>query len=411
VIPLARVVSVGTAALLSPVDPDGGAAVAALAAAGIPVASRVVSDEDDAAADQALAGDAALTVVIAPPDGAGADIVRRAVARAAATRLVLSDRTLALLDEQHRRHDRPTPRAAERRALVPQGATAWATADGQPAFTLDSERGAFIVVPRGGDLRGGFEQQLATVAASRFAGRGGVAVRVLKTAGLSIADVEERLAAVDVKLDDVAVAALAVDGEVWLRLRARGGNAHDAAEALATLDGRVAAALGADGYGRDGESLEEIVGTLLRERRLFVSVAESCTGGLLGHRLTNIAGSSAYFERGVVVYSNQAKQELLGVPEAVLRAHGAVSAPTAEAMVRGVCERTGSACGIAVTGIAGPDGGSEAKPVGTVFIGVGVAGSVVCRRFLFHGDRAAVKWQSSQMALDMLRRRLVEITP
>jgi len=148
---------------------------------------------------------------------------------------------------------------------------------------------------------------------------------------------------------------------------------------------------------------------LLRERGLSVSVAESCTGGLLGHRLTNIAGSSAYFERGVVVYSNRAKQELLGVPDVVLRAHGAVSAQTAEAMARGVCERTGSACGIAVTGIAGPDGGSDAKPVGTVFIGVDVSGAVACKRFLFRGDRVGVKWQSSQMALDMLRRRLLEI--
>jgi PncC family amidohydrolase len=118
-------------------------------------------------------------------------------------------------------------------------------------------------------------------------------------------------------------------------------------------------------------------------------MAESCTGGLVGHRLTNIAGSSRYVERGVVVYSNQAKEQLLGVPEEMLRAHGAVSAPVAEAMAAGICRISGSACGIAVTGIAGPDGGTPAKPVGTVFIG------------------AAVKWQSSQAALDLLRRALL----
>jgi nicotinamide-nucleotide amidase len=139
---------------------------------------------------------------------------------------------------------------------------------------------------------------------------------------------------------------------------------------------------------------------------MTLAVAESCTGGLLGHRITSVAGSSAYFERGVIVYSNRAKQEMLGVPEAVLRAHGAVSAPCAEAMAHGICSLAHSDCGLAVTGIAGPDGGTPTKPVGTVFIGVVVGGEVTSRRFRFAGDRASVKWQSSQMALDMLRRRL-----
>ena len=108
----------------------------------------------------------------------------------------------------------------------------------------------------------------------------------------------------------------------------------------------------------------------------------------------------------MLVYSNRAKQELLGVPEEVLRAHGAVSAPCAEAMARGIVERAGSACGLAITGIAGPDGGTPAKPVGTVFIGLARDGQVTSRRFRFAGDRARVKWLSTQMALDMLRRAL-----
>jgi len=148
------------------------------------------------------------------------------------------------------------------------------------------------------------------------------------------------------------------------------------------------------------------VGRRLKARGLTVATAESCTGGLVGHRLTNIAGSSAWFERGVVVYSNQAKQELLGVPEEILATHGAVSAPCAQAMARGICAAARTACGVAITGIAGPDGGTPQKPVGTVFIGIAVMGEVTSRRFRFAGDRAAVKWQSAQMALDMLRRRL-----
>jgi nicotinamide-nucleotide amidase len=126
----------------------------------------------------------------------------------------------------------------------------------------------------------------------------------------------------------------------------------------------------------------------------------------VGHRLTNVPGSSAWFDRGVVVYSNEAKQELLGVPADVLTTHGAVSAPCAEAMARGICAAARTPCGLAITGIAGPDGGTPQKPVGTVFIAVAVQGDVRARRFRFSGDRAAVKWQAAQMALDMLRRRL-----
>jgi nicotinamide-nucleotide amidase len=144
----------------------------------------------------------------------------------------------------------------------------------------------------------------------------------------------------------------------------------------------------------------------LLERGLRLAVAESCTGGLLGHRLTSVPGSSAYFEQGILPYSNRAMEELLGVPESLLKAHGSVSGPCAEAMARGVAALAGTPCALAVTGIAGPDGGTPTKPVGTVFVGLVVKGEVLARRFHFAGDRAAVRWQSTQAALDMLRRSL-----
>jgi nicotinamide-nucleotide amidase len=177
--------------------------------------------------------------------------------------------------------------------------------------------------------------------------------------------------------------------------------------ALAPVEAEIRAALGVDCYGQDDDLLETVVGRMLLERGWTVSLAESCTGGLVGNRLTNIAGSSRYVERGVIVYSNRAKEELLSVPEPLLRAHGAVSAPVARAMAEGICRISGSACGLAVTGIAGPDGGSAEKPVGTVYIGCATPAGVETRRCLFGGDRVAIKWQSSQTALDMLRRRLL----
>jgi competence/damage-inducible protein CinA-like protein len=396
-----RVIAVGAGAVADATTPVH----AALVTAGVPVGSRVLVDEDEAALEQAVAGDAGLAVLVAGPGGSAGDVVRRVIARVTGTRLVLQERMLGALQEAYRRRDRPLPRRAERLALLPQGASVLAPEDSEPAWLLEAGRLAFVVLPPG-ELSAGVARELVDFARA-FAGARRVATRTLRTAGASLDDIEERLAEWLGHPDgDVSVATVPADGEVWVRLRARGASAEEALAALDRVEPRIVAALGDDCYGRDAETLEHVVGRLLKARGLTLSVAESCTGGLLGHRLTNVAGSSAYFERGVVVYSNRAKQELLGVPEDVLRTHGAVSGPCAEAMARGICERSGSACGLAVTGIAGPDGGTPQKPVGTVFFGIAVAGNVTSKRFRFAGDRVAVKWQSAQTALDLLRRSL-----
>jgi nicotinamide-nucleotide amidase len=384
---------------------DAEAVTAVLERAGLPVSSRVFVDDDEAALEHALAAGPALTVVLAGHGGSSGDVLRRVVARATGTRLVLSDRMLGALEEFHRRRDRPLPRRAERRALLPQGVSVWVGDEDEPSWVLETAGGAIVVLPRGA-LGTVTATELAALARERAAGRPPVATRTLKTAGVSLAAIEDRLVDWLGKEGTVSVTTVPAGGEAWVRLSARGSTQAEAALALGLVEARVADALGDDLYGRDADSLEQVVGRQLLERKLTLSVAESCTGGLLGHRLTGIPGSSAYFERGVIVYSNRAKEELLGVPAAVLRAHGAVSAPCAEAMAAGVCKRSGSACGLSVTGIAGPDGGSPAKPVGTVFIGLAVAGAVSARGFLFEGDRAAIKWQSADMALDMLRRAL-----
>ena len=396
-----RLIAVGTGGGADATTP----AHAALVAAGIPVAGRVLVEEDEAALEHALAGDTGLAVVVAGPGGSAGDVVRRVIARLTGTRLVLQERMLGALQDAYQRRDRPLPRRAERLALLPQGAIVWAADDGEPAWLLETGRAAFAVLPPG-MLAAAIARPLVEFARALAGGRG-VATRILKTAGASLDDIEDRLADWLGHGDgDVSVTTVPADGEVWVRLRARGASAEDAQTALERMEPRIAAALGDDCYGRDADTLEQVVGRLLSARHMTLSVAESCTGGLLGHRLTNVAGSSAYFERGVIVYSNRAKQELLGVSEEILKTHGAVSGPCAEAMARGICARSGSACGLAVTGIAGPDGGTLQKPVGTVFFGVAVAGSVTSRRFRFAGDRVAVKWQSALTALDLLRRSL-----
>lgn len=400
--PTAQVVTVGAAAAALP----GVDVASVLVAAGIPVGSRVLIEDDEAALEHALRAELPLIVIVGGAAGSAGDIVRRAVARIAGSRLVLNERVLKALEDHYGRRERPLPRRAERLALLPQGATVWVSDEGEPAWLVDVGGRVLVAVPHGAGTVASLDRHVLPALRERFAGRGVIVVRTLRTTGVPLADVEDRLVDWLGKEGEVTVTTVPADGEVWVRLRARGAMAADAEAAIGEVEAAVTTALGEDCYGRDAESIEQVVGRLLCERQLTVSVAESCTGGLLGHRLTSVPGSSAYFERGVVVYSNRAKQELLGIPDTILRAHGAVSGPCAEAMAEAIARTSGSACGLAITGIAGPDGGTPAKPVGTVFVGVAVGDRAVAHRFRFAGDRAAVKWQSSQAALDLLRRRL-----
>jgi nicotinamide-nucleotide amidase len=168
--------------------------------------------------------------------------------------------------------------------------------------------------------------------------------------------------------------------------------------------GRV---FGADAFSNDGRTMEQVVGDLLSAASMTIAVAESCTGGLITSRLTDVAGSSTYVERSIVSYSNIAKTELLGVPAELIATHGAVSEPVALAMADGIRSRARVGVGVGVTGIAGPGGGTPEKPVGTVAIAAVTAGETQSRVFRFLGERELVKFQASQAALDMVRRLLI----
>jgi nicotinamide-nucleotide amidase len=232
--------------------------------------------------------------------------------------------------------------------------------------------------------------------------------RTLRLAGIS----EAQLQGVICRLPDfqqgVTVGYYPNFPETHLSLTVRG---IDRAELNATLDrltARLAQEVGEALIGSDEVTLEELVGRLLKERGLTLAVAESCTGGLIGHRLTNVAGSSDYFLGGVVSYSNDAKQDLLRVPAEVLAQKGAVSPETARDMATGVRETFGAGVGLAVTGIAGPSGGSVAKPVGTVYIGLATPEGEDIWHYQFHGNRSQIKTLTAETALDRLRRKLKE---
>jgi nicotinamide-nucleotide amidase len=174
------------------------------------------------------------------------------------------------------------------------------------------------------------------------------------------------------------------------------------ARAYKSLKQRVAPVIYAEGT----RTIEEVVGAALVEKGWRLATAESCTGGLLARRVTDVPGASRYFERGFVTYSNESKTQLVGVKAADLEAHGAVSAPVAEQMARGARERARAEIGVGITGIAGPEGGSEEKPVGTVFIGVSSPRGDAVRKYRFAGTRKTIRERATQTALDLVRREL-----
>jgi PncC family amidohydrolase len=370
--PVARTVVVGLSAGAAAEAAERVAA--ALRPTGLPAGGWLVVEPDEESLRLALGVPSALTVVVCGPGRATGEVVGRAVEDATG---------------------RPTgPGPGARPSEVGVEGRSVAVGDREVVVVVADEE---------------FDRALAeqVVPRARARARGFVAVRTLRVAGVTVRDVEERLGDwLAAPSEAVRVRVVAAPAETWVRLEARAATEAAAREALDAADAKIAGRLGEDCFGRDDETLEQVVGRLLLARGAMLAVAESCTGGLLGHRLTGVPGSSAWFERGVTVYSNRAKEELLGVPADVLRAHGAVSAPCVEAMVHGVRRLAGADCGLAVTGIAGPSGGTPAKPVGTVFVGVAVGPAVSTHHFLFAGDRASVKWQSAQAALDLLRRQL-----
>jgi PncC family amidohydrolase len=371
-------------------------------------ARRLVAAEEvlaDRALDQAVAGGG---LVVCLGMGEGAAVARQALAHLTGSRLVLSDAVLEAVAAAYGRQGRAMPRRAEGLALIPQGATLLGGGEaGEPGLLAEVAGVVVAVLPA--------EPRLATTLAGehlvprlpRRATEPVIVRRTLRLVGLDGADAEARVAGA-LRGAEASARLADADGELWVRLELRGPTPSAAERRFDELAPRLREALGAAWYGQDDETLPGVVGRLLKARRLTVALAESCTGGLIGHRLTDVAGSSAYFERGFVVYSNAAKQALLGVPESVLARHGAVSAPCAEAMARGAREQAGTDLGLSVTGIAGPDGGTPTKPVGTVFLAVADGRAARVEHHRFTRDREGNKALAAVRGLDLLRRYCLE---
>jgi nicotinamide-nucleotide amidase len=234
-----------------------------------------------------------------------------------------------------------------------------------------------------------------------------IAMRVLKMAMLPESQVDARVAPIYKTYSDVQTTILAGAGEIQLHLRCRKESQAAAEARVEELAEKIENELGDAVFSRKNESLEQIVSYLLQMRSLTLAVAESCTGGLLAQRITSLSGSSRYFLGGAIVYANELKTQFASVPKALIQKHGAVSREVAQAMAEGIRQRCLSSYGIGITGVAGPTGGTEEKPVGLVYVALaGDEGTQVVERN-FPGDRKRIRWFATQQALEMIRRALL----
>jgi len=278
-----------------------------------------------------------------------------------------------------------------------------------PGCMLEVERSVFFClpgVPR--ELVRMMDEEVLPRLAARLrpAGAGVMRATLLRTFGMGESSLEDELKDL-AREEGVALGFRTAFPDNFLRPVVRAASEVEANARLERVCEAIRARLGPLIYGRDDETMEQTLGRLLAERRVTLAVAESCTGGLLAQRVSAVPGASRYFRGGVVAYANEAKRDLLGVPEALLAAHGAVSAAVARAMAEGARSRFGADLAVSTTGISGPDGGTPEKPVGLVFIGFADARGCEAHEFLFPFDRERHRLLTSQVALDWVRRALL----
>ena len=338
------------------------------------------------------------------------DLTREATAEALGRPLEHREDLLELIRERFESRGYTMGDSNRKQASLPRGASPIPISGTAPGFLV--QHGDTLVVALPGvpwELKEMWEGTVEPLLRDRAGAEGGHAVRRIRTFGIGESMVAEMLAEFDWRGSEVEIGTRAqLDG---LTVILRGPATPEGTRKLDTLQERICALLGDRVFGVDSEGLPEITGELLRRSGLTVGVAESCTGGLVAKRFTDVPGSSDYFVGGITAYSNDVKTEVLGVPARLLAAHGAVSEEVAAAMAEGAARLLHASCALSTTGVAGPEGGSEEKPVGLVFIGSVVNGVTEVERLRLFGRRDQIRERAALAALDLLRRRLLRETP
>ncbi len=337
------------------------------------------------------------------------DLTRECAAAALGASLVREASYVDWLKERFRQFGRAMPSVNEKQADRIEGGRLLMNAKGTAPGQMIERDGRVLVLlpgpPR--EMLPLFEREVLPLVEARSSGER-IVMRVIRIAGMGESDVEQLVAPIYKTFSNPATTILGGASEVELQLVATGKDEAEAEERVEALAAKIRAVLGARIFTERGETIERVVAHLLSSRGLKLALAESCTGGLVTSRLVSIAGASAFLDRAFVTYSDRAKIDELGVSEATLRAHGAVSEETAREMARGALTAAGADVAIAITGIAGPTGGTADKPVGLVCFALeGVLGARTVRRVFPSADRERTLQQASNSALEILRRALV----
>ncbi len=406
--PDAEIIAVGSE-LLTPqrLDTNSLYLTDQLNALGVEVVRKTVVGDERGRLTDSILGAMARSQILVLTGGLGPtedDLTRDAVASALNRTLVFDQQISDVIEARFRSFGREMSEINKRQAYLVNGAEVLANDRGTAPGQWIEHGGVVLMLLPGppSELKAMFEKQclprLEKVLPAQV-----IRTRHLRCVGIPESDLDQLISPVYKQYAGVATTILAVSGEIHVHLRARSANADEAEALVAEVAAKIEPLIGDRIYSRNGDSLEQVVGDLLRAKNARLSVAESATGGLLGGRITNVPSASDYFVGGFVTYSDEMKTRLLGVPAEMIAAHTAVSEPVAQAMAEGARQRTGADYGLSITGYAGPEGAQ----IGLVFIGLAAPGGAEARRVQLPGGRERVRMFSTNTALDMLRRKLL----
>lgn len=379
---------------------------------GIEVKLKTVVGDDEIRLEETIRDAIKRSEIIISTGGLGPtedDITRKISAKAIDRELFYHTEIENDLRERFKKWGREMPEINKRQAFVIDGAEILPNPNGSAVgMCVEFENKIFVILPGPPRENKPMFENYILPKLREMAGEIFVKRKLMRVSGLGESAVDEAIAPIYTQYKNVQTSILFNKSEIEVHLTAQSKTENVANEILQELAERIVEKLGIAVFATNGEMMEEVVGKLLSERGKTLSIAESCTGGLIGERITDVAGSSKYFIEGAITYANDAKIRTLNVPKEIIEINGAVSAPTAAAMAKGMRERSGTDFAVSVTGIAGPDGGTEEKPVGTVFVGFADKMQVKSMKFVLPGDRYLVRWRASSAALDYLRRQILK---
>ncbi len=410
----AEIISIGSEHLLGEIlNTDAPYLCQRLTALGIEVEREITIGDDEKDIASSLEEALRRVKMVITIGGLGPtpdDITKKVIAKAAEEQLVLNEEILSEIEGKFKEERKSMPSDNIKQAFLPKDSHPLKNRIGiAPGFILETRNRIIVALPGPyNELVPMFEEKVIPYLEERFKVREVIKSLILRTTGLSESKVAEKLKDIMKKSKNPQISLLAHENIVDIRLTAKAGNEKIGEKLNEGMGKKITKRLGNYIFGTGKQALEEVIGYFLYMRKKTIAVAESCTGGLISHRLTNVSGSSDYFLGSVVAYSNRMKRDRLGVKKTTLEKYGAVSEKVAGEMAKGVKRVARSDFGLGITGIAGPTGATKDKPIGLVYIALAHKDKVEIREFKFRGERGVIKAKAANAALDMVRRHLLK---